>query len=893
MKQFGVLLLKIAGSIFLLFGLACLGIVVYRAATKPRAGSAESLLEEADQKAWSNDWEGAAPLYRRAELLFTAQHNASKALYARVSQMPVLMQVSSLPDQIWRLTQDLTLPEAQDEETRLRILTVRGMFEVNYDAATARSTWQMVEALARKRHHYLLASRAIGEQGIAAALLGDVATAKKQVLRAWVLAKAFRDKAAIVRYASVYGEGLVEIVHKYDEALGPLNAAIRLAERTPGITYPSIAVTSKVEALAGLGEYPAALALANEAVRHAEQHHSKGGLYQVLQTRAGVYTNLGRWKEAIADDVRAAQYARDLTYWRGLSEVDGPLARAYEREGDLRKALATVNEALSANSRIPDELFFAPRNLAIKAEIEAKLGQTKLSNGFYQKSADLIDSLLATAPTPRVEQLLIGEVSDVYSDFFSSLCSQGDYAAAFRILEKARGRIEAQALEHHKVVPPHKPTAADERLVRLNLQLIDTDDPTRRTQITRSIYETEQQLSTSSLAGLTALAPVPLAQLQSDLDPSEVIVEYVLDTPESFALAITHNSVHRYVLAARNSIEKQANQYRSVIQKRQSDTGLAQALFNEVLGRIPEYTQKERLIVIPDGDLCLLPFSALVDNGQYVLASHTVSTVPSGTVLDILRSRSRTRLTASVLPYVGVAAWTKAPDPNIFVRALIGFRRFGPVRSIEGLERSQLIALPASKKEVETIAADLPKPSTILEGQNATETKFKSLPLDRYNVLHLALHGYADLDYPDRSALVFAPQQIPNPPDDGLLQVREIRSLHLNASLVTLSACNTGVGPVGEAGVADIGEAFIEAGAESVVSTLWEVADIPSKRLMTDFYARLSHNEEKGDALRHARLILEQSGMAPYYWAGFELVGDATGTLSSPVLSTTFSRSIR
>lgn len=881
-KKFSAVLLKFSASAVLLAGLVYLASVVYQAATKPRPGSAEAILDEADEKAWFNDWEGAAPLFRKAELLFMAQHNASKALYARVSQAPILMQVSSLPDQIWRLSEDLTLPEARDEETRLRILTVRGMFEVNYDGATARNTWQMVGALARKKHHYLLASRATGEQGIAAALLGDVAAAKTQVLTAWGFAKAFRDKAAVVRYASVYGAGLVEIVHKYSEALEPLDGAIRLASSIPGGPYPNIAVNSKVEALAGLGRYPEALALAQEALRHAKQQQSKGRLYQILETRAGVYQQLGRWRDAIADNVRAAQYARDLTYWRGLTQVAGPLARAYEHEGDLRKALMTIDEGLHANSQIPDELWFAPKNLAIKAEIETKLGKTQLSNDLYQKSAELIDSLLATAPTPHVERLLIAEVGDVYARFFSSLCDQGDYAGAFNIMEKARGRIESQALQHHSTVRPHPPTPADEHLVHLNLQLIDTDDSARRTQIAHSIYETEQQLSTSSLAGLTALKPVPLAELQGDLDPSEVVIEYVLDSPESFAMAITYNSVNRYVLPGREEIEKKANQYRSIIRERRSDPELARSLFEMVLGNILEYGQKERLIVIPDGDLNLLPFSALVDtaSGHYVLASHTLSTVPSGTVLHILRTRNRRRITVNALPYVGVAAWTKAPYISVFSRAVSIFRWMEPIRSIEGLEKSQLIALPASKKEVETIATDLPRPSMILEGQNATETKFKSLPLDQYNVMHLALHGYADLDYPDRSALVFAPQSNPSPEDDGLLQVREIRRLHLNASLVTLSACNTGVGPVGEAGVANIGEAFIEAGAQSVVSTLWELADNPSKRFMTGFYDHLSHNEDKGNALKHAKLALYESGLAPYYWAGFELVGESGGTLS-------------
>ena len=85
MKKFVRFLLKPIVSVVLLPGLLYLGAVVYRAATKPRAGSAEAILEEADQKAWSNDWEGAAPLYRKAELLFMAQHDNSKALYARVS----------------------------------------------------------------------------------------------------------------------------------------------------------------------------------------------------------------------------------------------------------------------------------------------------------------------------------------------------------------------------------------------------------------------------------------------------------------------------------------------------------------------------------------------------------------------------------------------------------------------------------------------------------------------------------------------------------------------------------------------------------------------------------------------------------------------------------------
>jgi CHAT domain-containing protein len=145
--------------------------------------------------------------------------------------------------------------------------------------------------------------------------------------------------------------------------------------------------------------------------------------------------------------------------------------------------------------------------------------------------------------------------------------------------------------------------------------------------------------------------------------------------------------------------------------------------------------------------------------------------------------------------------------------------------------------------------------------------------------VHLALHGYVDLDYPDRSALVFAPPERTDSTDDGLLQVREIRGLHLKAKLVTLSACNTGVGPVEETGVANLVNAFIEAGADSVVSTLWELEDQTTAHVMKQFYSHLARHERKVDALRAAMVELRDEGLPPYYWASFQVVGDPNGTL--------------
>ena len=255
--------LRIAAGLLLA---ALLSIVGYQVFRRWISHGPEALLERADDLSWLNSWIQAEPLYRQAEKEFVQRHQLSRALYARVSQMPAHSESSiSVPKQIAVLRADLDLPEAKDPETRLRILTILGMLEVNYDSGMARQTWSEVESLANQRHHYLQAVRAVGEQGIAAYLLGDITTAKKDVVKAWMVAKAL-DPGAHVRFASMYGVGLVE-GHKYQEALGPLDEAIKVAGKTRGAAYPTIAITAKVETLSGLGRNDEALALAAEELR--------------------------------------------------------------------------------------------------------------------------------------------------------------------------------------------------------------------------------------------------------------------------------------------------------------------------------------------------------------------------------------------------------------------------------------------------------------------------------------------------------------------------------------------------------------------------------------------------------------------------------------------------
>ena len=109
------------------------------------------------------------------------------------------------------------------------------------------------------------------------------------------------------------------------------------------------------------------------------------------------------------------------------------------------------------------------------------------------------------------------------------------------------------------------------------------------------------------------------------------------------------------------------------------------------------------------------------------------------------------------------------------------------------------------------------------------------------------------------------------------------RLLQQTAQLIAACGCEAGcpscVGPVGEAGIANLVNAFIEAGADSVVSTLWELEDHSTSRMMTDFYHHVAMHEPEAEALRDAQLELIKDNAPPYYWASFQLVGNPDTTL--------------
>jgi DNA polymerase III delta prime subunit len=277
---------------------------------------------------------------------------------------------------------------------------------------------------------------------------------------------------------------------------------------------------------------------------------------------------------------------------------------------------------------------------------------------------------------------------------------------------------------------------------------------------------------------------------------------------------------------------------------------------------------------IGDGKLHLLPFDALRNAaGSYVLESHTVTYAPSATVLHLLRRAPAKEALPMNLVAVGGAVYSgiSADKTPVEVAAADLF----------GLQGVTFPKLPGSKQEVQSIGNIIEGSNKLLLDDDATEAVFKSLPLENYRILHLAVHGVANSAFPDRAALVMGTS--PASPDDGLLQVREIRDLPLRADLVVLSACETGSGKLlGAEGIASLERAFLLAGAKSVVASLWTADDIFTIALMKRFYEHLASGVDSGSALRHAKLdLLQQFGdqALPIYWAGFTLVGESSKSI--------------
>jgi len=256
---------------------------------------------------------------------------------------------------------------------------------------------------------------------------------------------------------------------------------------------------------------------------------------------------------------------------------------------------------------------------------------------------------------------------------------------------------------------------------------------------------------------------------------------------------------------------------------------------------------REHLIVVPHGELHYLPFQALIDEEDgFLIGRYSVSYAPSATVWAELGARpSRVR---------GGGILAMAP---------------------------RVAELPASRREMARIQDAYGDQATILLGAEATEEALASTA-GTYDVIHLATYGVLNRTNPLFSYVELGAGLT----SDGRLEAHEIFGMHLDADLVVLSACETGLASGSRADVppgddwVGLVRSFLSAGASEVIATLWRVEDRTTADLMSRFYQELASGEPARIALAAAQrqMLQEPATASPFYWAGFVLVGQSGGS---------------
>jgi CHAT domain-containing protein len=761
--------------------------------------------------------------------------------------------------------------------------------ERNQNEPAARAPWKEILELAAELGDRRWEARAKAEIGQILYMDGNIKAAAA-MLRDAILAQYLDfDLGAAIYYTAMVGNGFVE-TGQAEAGLRYCDIILRASHLVPDLGFPFLAHQGKARALYALHRDAEANSILDNALKRARDERNHFALAQLLIVRG-----TGAASSAQPEAIKALKEANEISEQNGFQHVFAwsafELVDVYRHMHDLDAAEHLGTKAIEVMRKL-DDVYHLPQDLALVANIENKKGNFRRADELYREATDVMNALLVNVVRRQLKSSLIATLSDAYVEHFALVAEKfGDVGKAYEIIEEARGRVLADTLrgesESLAASSDEISIEANREITRIQLALMHESDPNTRESMLDQLFAAEQLLAPEPkvLSDLKSSTDkrrvVPLSSVQKSLREDEMLLEYVLGEPQSYCLRITRTYADVVVvLAGRKQIEKFVDDYHGAVRSGQSEIAAGRELFSLVLQPVVDHESTGRLIIVPDGKLNLLPFDGLKDlQDKYVLESDVVTYAPSASALHLLReSRHRQSLKPAFLGVGDVihpkpTSIDKAHITDVTANSAIDFFDVSAVRFPD---------LPGSGQEVTSVAEIIHARTQLLLGTHATEAVFKSLPLADFGIVHFAVHGLANSQFPDRAALVLGSSR--GSTEDGLLQVREIRDLPVSADLVTLSACDSGNGRLlGEEGIASLERAFLLAGARSVLASLWTADDTYTVALMKRFYEHLMNGIDNGAALRQAKLDLlhKFSNQAlPLYWAGFTLVGDGQITLT-------------
>jgi CHAT domain-containing protein/uncharacterized protein HemY len=353
-----------------------------------------------------------------------------------------------------------------------------------------------------------------------------------------------------------------------------------------------------------------------------------------------------------------------------------------------------------------------------------------------------------------------------------------------------------------------------------------------------------------------------IPDLQSKMDNKTAIVSYFIDdkinhvyifiiTKQDYKIIDRTISADfdKYITGLRNSLYfNDTETYKRAAEKLSGDL-LPKKLPSSVTD----------LVILPTGRLSIVPFETLVlGKGK----QNTDAVAPS-----YLINKYSVRYEFSAALILQKAAANRNQQASILLCAPVTFQPKDHLNELPGTE--------SEVKEISQLFASRNFKNTIFIRQQADEKIAKSGTLKDYSYLHFATHGIVDERSPELSRIFL---QSNSDSEDGNLFTGEIYNLELNANLVTLSACQTGLGKISKGeGVIGLSRALVYAGAKSIIVSFWSVADESTAQLMTEFYRQMLEQtgSNYSQNLRNAKLALMRTDKykSPYYWAPFVLIG--------------------
>lgn len=723
------------------------------------------------------------------------------------------------------------------------------------------------EALGKRRQTKDRTGEAYTLQGIANChwSSGESAAALegyREALRLWRELANVQGQADTHNYLGV----VYTLLGDYERARVEYTEALRLKPEAPRNAY----VLSNLAWLeVGRRNYEAALGYAEKATGGFEQLQDKRSLAYAIHNAGSAQAGLARYGQALALFERAEALKRAVEdKWgeaysmQAAGESLVALGRAGEGEARMVKALELRRETGDRTGQL--------LSLGGLARLRGTQGQWKAASELIGPAIDLIEDQRAALRSLDLRASYFATARSYYEFLIESLARSGQDVAALEASERSRSRVLLDRLgDRLSQAGARTPAGLRARQRRLDQELNAAAARLERLESgpagVRQRAEARQQITTllvarrdvneqirktnPVLASLANPIPVTAREIQELLEPRTVLLQFANAGERTYAWKVTRNDVRmRWLPAVRAPRE-----------------WLEGERVKPVPGQLlapwaAELKRAGRVVISADGGLESAPWAATPE-----LDRTEVVVLPSASVLALSRrERGRGGSPGRQLAVFADPVYSQE-DPRAPAGASplpAAFRR-----------------LRFSREEAEAIAAlSAPGQRYVALDFEASRAALGRLRLRDFEILHFAAHAVIDGERPEVSGIALSQLDAQGRRADGFIRLQEILDWELRARLVVLSACGsaTGSARAGE-GLTSLARAFLHAGADAVLGTLWNVDDRATAEFMRRFYQRmLKENAKPGAALRQAQLSIrgEPGWASPYYWAGFVLLGE-------------------